>query len=178
MAKQTDITTRATRRGFLSGAAGLAAGGAVMAMATIPAVAVEPDPIFAAIERHRAAWAAYDASLGEDHLEEYIPREQRQSCVRRAFGGDLDWRVPTDHPDWIAHIELSMVTWTEEAEAACALVSTEDLTPAGAIALLNYAKERSDDTQFWQDLEDEDGKLHTWHYYLFCQVTEAFAATA
>lgn len=171
-----------SRRGFLAQAVALAAGGAVAGVALPlpdPAqAAVEtPDPIFAAIERHRVAYAAYNATLGEDELEEAIPRDRRRSSIWDAINGEPDWRFPTDDPAWIAHIEESAKASIEEAEAACALVSTDGLTPAGAIALLNYARERGDDRDFWQDLE-QDGYLRSWHYLMLCQVVDALAVSA
>jgi hypothetical protein len=60
-----------TRRLFLSQAAGVVAGGAALALATIPpatalaAPAGLPDPIFSLIEAHRTARAAYLAALAE-----------------------------------------------------------------------------------------------------------------
>jgi hypothetical protein len=67
-----------TRRHFLSQAAGVAAGGTVLALATIPpasaaaALAGALDPVFSLIEAHRMAHAAYLIALAEhtrlDHL--------------------------------------------------------------------------------------------------------------
>jgi hypothetical protein len=60
-----------TRRRFLSQAAGVAAGGTVLALATIPPVsaAATPawalDPVFGLIEAHRTARAAYLVALEE-----------------------------------------------------------------------------------------------------------------
>jgi hypothetical protein len=64
-----------TRRRFLSNAAGVAAGGTVLAMAAIPpapassapaGLAANPDPVFAMIEKHKAAEAAlYDDILAD-----------------------------------------------------------------------------------------------------------------
>jgi hypothetical protein len=60
-----------TRRRFLSQAAGVAAGGAVLAVATVsppPALAApasQQDPVFGLIEAHRTALAAYDVALAE-----------------------------------------------------------------------------------------------------------------
>jgi hypothetical protein len=71
-----------TRRRFLSQAAGLAAGGTALALATIPpalsAIAPAPsvDPIFALIARHRAEQQAYVAALtAQDELHETLPSE-------------------------------------------------------------------------------------------------------
>jgi hypothetical protein len=65
------------RRGFLSQAAGVAAGSAVLAIgATIPAPAIAsqrvPDPILEAIEAHRAARALHNAALEEQTRLEMI----------------------------------------------------------------------------------------------------------
>jgi hypothetical protein len=67
-------TKTTTRRAVLSGAAALPAG------AMLPAVAgaapTEPDPIFAAIERHRLAYAELKAANSEmSAAEERVPKE-------------------------------------------------------------------------------------------------------
>jgi hypothetical protein len=64
----------ASRRGFLT----LAAGGAVAA--AIPATSVAmADPIYDAIERHRAEQKVYvDAIMARDKLEESLPDEIRR----------------------------------------------------------------------------------------------------
>jgi hypothetical protein len=60
-----------TRRRFLSQAAGVVAGGTVLALATIPpaSAAAAPagllDPVFSLIEAYRTALAAYDVALAE-----------------------------------------------------------------------------------------------------------------
>jgi hypothetical protein len=36
----------------------------------LPALAIEPDPIYAAIEQHRAAYAAFRAATTDDDLNE------------------------------------------------------------------------------------------------------------
>src|SRR6266403_2580584 len=55
----TPMPAEATRRRFLSQAAGIAAGGAVLALATIPPAlaAAAADPIFALIDAHKLAQA-------------------------------------------------------------------------------------------------------------------------
>jgi hypothetical protein len=62
------IQAQSSRRTFLAQAAGAATGGAVLGMAIpLPAPAATPqglpDPIFAAIERHRAAGIVWDAAV-------------------------------------------------------------------------------------------------------------------
>ncbi len=163
-------TTKPSRRAFLSStvfaAAALSAGDGV-------AIESKPDPIFAAIERHRAAYAAYDATLGEDELEAEIPFRLRQSNFFDAQRGDPDWSVPTDHPDWISHIEESIRAQEEEQEAAAALLSTDDLSPAGAVALLAYARDREDRGDPWPDFE-----AGSWLYLMLCRVVEVLAVSA
>ncbi|OSI67654.1 hypothetical protein [Bradyrhizobium canariense] len=165
-------TTKPSRRAFLSAAVFAAAGTALSAGDGV-AVEGKPDPIFAVIERHRAAYAAYDATLGEDELEERIPFELRQSSFFDAQRGDPHWRVPTDHPDWIAHIEESARAQCEEEEAATELVSTEGLTPAGAVALLAYARDREDRGDQWPNFEEG-----SWLYLMLCRAVEALAVSA
>ncbi|MCK1447247.1 hypothetical protein IVB34_40185 [Bradyrhizobium sp. 2] len=165
-------TTTPSRRAFL-GTAVLAAAGAAFSAGDGLAVESEPDPIFAAIERHRAAYAAYDATLGEDELEAEIPFQLRQSSFHDAERGLPGWRVETDDPKWIAHIEDQGRTWREEQEAAAALVSTDDLSLAGAVALLAYARDREDRGDPWPDFEEG-----SWLYLMLCQVVEVLAVSA
>jgi hypothetical protein len=73
----TAMPVVSTRRHFLSQAAGLAAGGSVLAMGQIPptsaaaAPAGSPDPVYGLIEAHRAAAAAHSVALKEQaHLED------------------------------------------------------------------------------------------------------------
>lgn len=150
-----------------------AATAAAMPIASPSIAATSTDPIFAAIERHRAAYAAYDATLGEDELEAVIPRGRRKSSFWDAMDNWPDWRIPTDDPKWIAHIEEQASAAKEEAEAAAELVSTEGLTPAGAVALLAYARDREERGNAWPDFEEG-----SWNYLMLCRVTEALAVSA
>lgn len=166
------------RRRFLLQAVGVAAGSAALGMALpLPepagASVASPDPIFAAIERHRAAYAAYDATLGEDELEDEIPPRLRQSSYYDARTGATDWRVKTDHPKWIAHLEEQIRTDREEEEAAAELISTDGLTPAGAVALLAYARDREDRGDHWPDFVQG-----SWLYLMLCRVVETLAVPA
>jgi hypothetical protein len=63
------------------------------------------DPIYAAIEKHKLACDRHTASHGEDELEAAIPKASRQSSYYDALNEEPDWRVITDDPRWIAHIE-------------------------------------------------------------------------
>ena len=73
----TPIVT--TRRRFLSTAAGIAAAGTALALAAPPARAAT-DPVFALIEAHRAAAAAWDGFLkAHGHLQQ-MPDEEEALC--------------------------------------------------------------------------------------------------
>src|SRR6202022_3250168 len=79
--------TQSSRRGFLIQAAGVAAGGAALGMALpLPAPAATPqrvpDPIYAAIEAHKAARAAVVPIIdAHQALEGELPKERRRSDV-------------------------------------------------------------------------------------------------
>jgi hypothetical protein len=93
-----------TRRRFLSQAAGVAAGGTVLALATIsPALAAAAppgalDPVFGLIEAHRTARAAYLVALAEhtrldrllddtdNHMEREPDDESDESEIEPSLG--------------------------------------------------------------------------------------------
>jgi hypothetical protein len=132
-----------TRRRFLSQAAGVAAGSAVLIGVTTmaaPAVASHggPDPILEAIEAHKAAratWLEWVYRHGD--LEDELPKEKRQSNI------DV-WEeliIFADDPRWIeAERELKR-TGDLETDAAVVLVTVQPTTLAGILALLKYAVE-------------------------------------
>lgn len=136
------------------------------------------DPIFAAIEAHRAAYDAFAAVCKTtDKLESSIPRAKRQSDFDPCEGLRI---VATDDPAWIAHERAYERTSNAEEDAALALVSTENLTPTGAVALIEYVLYRDGRRDLWPEdlVDDEDGdKPRTWHFFLMRQLARAFAAT-
>ncbi len=84
------------RRTAIFGAMALAAA----PVAALPALAAEPDPVFAAIERHRAAEAAFQASLDEStgmvHVSNDIADRQRAaSDAETEARYDMHQAVPT-----------------------------------------------------------------------------------
>src|ERR1700730_14401280 len=88
-------TQSISRRTLISGAA-------VASTLAMPAAAgaILPgnDPIFAAIQRHRDAWAATLAAIhAQGELEEVIPRELRQSAVTMTD----EKKVKTDGTRWV-----------------------------------------------------------------------------
>jgi hypothetical protein len=132
------MSTAMNRRAILAGAAALPT-------ATIPALAAEPDPIFAAIEVHRAAWAALE-----------------KGCSRLS---------DTSTPE--SEAEFDRLNDAVE-EAAGTLVDTQPTTMAGAVALLRYAAEYEGKGDTFEGLEDEDdGKMKPWSYFMHRALADA-----
>jgi hypothetical protein len=157
------------RRTFLA----QAASSAVLAASVTSAFSQTNDPIFEAIEQHRLAHQRYWASLGEDEIEAAIPQEMRRSSWQDAMHEEPDWRVTTDHPAWIAHIQEGIAAWNAEIDAACALVNILPTTPAGVLALLQYAIQADPDGEQWRhELKGDDGKAHAWHHFLIANLAD------
>jgi len=111
----TSMPVNPTRRRFLSQAAGVAAGGTVLALATVsategaaaPMVALASsgaDPIFALIARHRAEQQAYgDALMHLAELHETVPSEiLRGSRVQWGMNdGEPHYLYSREHIDYI-----------------------------------------------------------------------------
>jgi hypothetical protein len=96
------------------------------------------DPIFAAIEAHRAAWAAFE-----------------KDCSR------LD-----DENTPEAEAEFDRLNDAIE-EAACTLAVTQPTTTAGAVALLRHAAEHEGKGDTFNCLEDEDDRtMKPWSYFM------------
>lgn len=168
-----------TRRDMLTGAALALALPTASALAEVGGSA--PDPIFAAIERHRTAHACFIAAV-EVHgaLQERLPPEKRQTLIT-SYECSI---VETDDPRYIAVQKLVHEKCGREDELAIDLVSVMPTTLAGVTALLNYVGEHSkkDDVQ-WPDellLDDmsdfsafaqEEGI--SWHLALTLHVAEA-----
>ena len=70
-----------TRRRFLSTAVGIAAGSTALALAN-PVLAAANDPVFAAIEVHKAARLAFENAVSRGSaLEQELPREKTRSWI-------------------------------------------------------------------------------------------------
>ena len=65
----TDAPADPTRRSFLSTAAGIAAGGSALALASLPANAAD-DPAFGLIEAHRGEHAALEGVAREEEYDD------------------------------------------------------------------------------------------------------------
>jgi hypothetical protein len=179
---QVDATSR---RRFLSQAAGVAAGSAVLALATVsttadaaaPVAALAPsgvDPILEAIEAHKAARATWlEWVYRHMDLEDELPEEKRRSNI------DV-WEeiiIVADDPRWIEAERESRRASDLETDAAVVLLNVQPTTQAGILALLKYAVEADTDGEGWpRDLISDGGKLRrSWHYFLIEGVAEALA---
>jgi hypothetical protein len=155
-------STNTTRRGFLSTAAALGASAAV----AIPANAADAsgaDPIFEAIEVHRAARLAFEDAVSRGSaLDEELPGEKTRSWI-------TVWEqtiVETDDPRWIDSVHEVHRTSDAETDAACALASIAPTTMAGVVGLLQYAINIRPE-QWPEGVEsDDDTETRPWHYFL------------
>jgi hypothetical protein len=160
-----------TRRRFLTQAAGVAAGGAVLAVASAPPalaaagpasplvdrltsgnVSENADPIFAAIEAHKAARVAVSSVVREVATLEGQLADRGVRLSERKSDPQL-----------------------EALEAALGVAFDAELvgmsaptTMAGVLALLQYANAADIDGEGWPaDLaSDDSSKSRSWHYFL------------
>jgi hypothetical protein len=118
--------------------------------------------------------------MGEDEIEALVPKARRKSSLFDALHGDTDWQVAGDDPRWIAHIETACRTGIEHEAAAMALVSFDTISVSGAVALPEHvASIEAKDCGAWPDLVDqEDGKSHSWHYFLIINLAAALTPEA
>jgi hypothetical protein len=130
--------------------------------------AATADPIFAAIEAHKAAAAGTEAvqrRMGalEDELQAKgrLQTERRLEDERRR-GEEIEAALDQAHHD--------------EQAAAYALLNVDPTTLAGVIALLTYATEYDDATygMGWpNDIEAEDlSNTRTWQYFVIANLTD------
>jgi hypothetical protein len=176
-------TPQSSRRGFLVQAAGMAAAGAALGAglplpalpaATSQSSAAEADPIFAAIEAHRAAIAAHDQAVGiENSLEESLPDEQRRSRMKV-------WEktiVETDDPSWIAAVQTRWEASESMDDLAINLLNTEPTTVAGIDALLRYFADQ-EEALFPEQVRNDDGSAETFGSYLVRHAADALRKIA
>jgi hypothetical protein len=117
---QVDATSR---RRFLSNAAGIAAGGAVLAMATIPpapAMAVPAgslDPVFALIANHKETVGTVDGIVAEinraDEIDAKIALEDGPLAEQGGVEMDLFLALTVAVPTTLAGI-VALVTYLDE----------------------------------------------------------------
>jgi hypothetical protein len=134
----------------------------------------DPDPIFAAIDAHRAARAVW---LGwvyrHSDLEDELPKEVRRSFVHEAEEEIFD----TDDPRWIECEQSVHRTHDEETDAAIGLLDVRPATHAGVVALLEYAVAADTDGMGFPDLlVSDDGEMtRSWQFFLIESVAGALA---
>jgi hypothetical protein len=161
-----------TRRAFLAQA--VAAGGAALGAAlplpgSAAAAGQAPDPILAAIETHKAAYAAYQAAIDRNYeLGRELPPEKCRSNANR-------WEeeiYETDDPRWIESEREVMRTNLEADRLAVELLSIVPTTMAGLCALIEYAVEHDVDGLHWPELEDAqtEGRRRSWQHFLLQNV--------
>src|SRR3954451_23104363 len=160
--KSMTSSTNTTRRRFLSTAAALAASAAV----AIPANAADvstPDPIFEAIEVHKAARLAFENAVSRGSaLEQELPGEKTRSWI-------TVWEqtiVETDDPRWIDSVREVHRTCDAETDAAYSLANVAPTTMAGVVGLLQYAI--SVRPEEWPEgvQSDDDTETRPWHTFL------------
>jgi hypothetical protein len=155
------------RRHFLA----QAAGSLVFAATAGTAMAATADPIFAAIENHKAVYRNLHEIVSEhSRLERTLPREKRET----SFNAWEEKIVETDDPRWIESERAVMRSFDAETDAACVLVNICPTTMAGIIALLHYANAVDKDGEAWpRELMSDDGtKTRSWHYFLVAVIAE------
>jgi hypothetical protein len=150
-----------------------------IAGAAVKSHASTPDPIFAAIEAHKAAFAAFDAAWHRlSDLEEELPKDLRKSWID-AWETKI---VETDDPRWIEAEKASNQLADAETEAAIELINVEPVTLAGAAALMKYVADMEAKGCLWPDgLQDDDkpSKLgKKWEVYLHRNIAAVLEAQA
>ncbi len=129
------------------------------------------DPIFAAIDAHKAAVINGGLTLDRNMaLDRELPAEKCLSHITL-------WKeeiVATDDPRWIECERDWIAAYHAEADAALALVSVLPTTSAGLLALLQYAVTAAEtDTEVWDKLLDEDGnRERPWHHFLIANTVK------
>jgi len=152
----------ATRRCFLSTAVGIAAGSTALALAN-PVLAAANDPMFAAIEVHKAARLAFENAVSRGcALEQELPREKTRSWI-------ITWEeeiVETDDPRWIDSVREVNRASDAATDAAYALANVAPTTMAGVVGLLQYAI--SVRPEEWPEgvQSDDDTETRPWHTFL------------
>jgi hypothetical protein len=125
-----DMSEPVTRRGTIGAVASAAA---AVAAASLPALASEPDPIFAAIERHRAFMAEARAAR-----RDRAAWEDRVIFASRRDGNRVHFETIRQHPEypaWQAREETTAGRWNPEK---LLLLETVPSTLAGLTALAAY----------------------------------------
>ena len=136
----------------------------VAAPSVVAAAPDDTDPIFAAIDIHRRAVAAYDAHcVQQDKLEAEISSD--------------------DDPRWIAFEQGLHRLREVEIDAECELAGVVPTTIAGVLAILKYAAEREKKGIAWRDdlidSDDEESKRgQSWYYFVHRNIVQTLEGVA
>jgi hypothetical protein len=143
---------------------------ALTAVATLPALAAPaalavpaPDPILAAIAKHRECYKAAEGMVAArekletstPHVSEYIDPEQPNN-----FALAFD-RQCAANPEFERAVEVAAKAMQTEYEAGQELLHTAPATVAGAIAALHHALEcshRDENVPWWGRLFTDEGE--------------------
>ncbi|MEA2897795.1 MAG: hypothetical protein QOJ84_3410 [Bradyrhizobium sp.] len=151
MSKAASPSSKLTRRNAIVATFAAVAAPVLAGPALLP-----PDPVFAAIAAHKAAYARLDhACLHVSRLEENIPEERRQEW----FDEDREQGIGTnDDPRWTAALTAQRAAFDAETQTAWALAHARPAGLAGAVALLRHAGEFEAGGCGWPcGPENEDG---------------------
>ena len=155
---------------------------AAVAPPTLAAGAQPSDPIFAAIEKHRAAWRAYEAACNDQsRLEESLPKAQTRWHPRRE---ELSTPPPDGaHPDWVRVVSADWAAWDAHLDATLAMIDVAPTTIAGAIALLRYFHDfviagGEWPADFVDDVDDPDAEARPCSWFLHRHVADALTEIA
>jgi hypothetical protein len=164
-AASADLTS--IRRVFLA----QAASSAVLAAAVAPAASVAIDPIYTAIQSHKAAVIALSLLVDlHSKLDRELPIEKCRSKIN-------SWEeeiFPTDDPRWIECERALMAALDRETDAAIDLVNVHPTTAAGLVDLLKYAVSADTDGELWPDLlpDENSNRARPWHHFLIVNLVE------
>jgi hypothetical protein len=159
-----------TRRSLVAAtAAGVSA--AAAAPLSTQALAV-PDPVFALIAAHKAAYIRFEQVCRFlSDLEGQIPEDKREEWFREDRTKGLG---VNDDPRWTAGKATHWATCDAEEKAAWALAHARPATLAGAAALLRYV--HGYEAEDWpcdpQEEDDEDD----WHGTFYLSLAAALEA--
>lgn len=153
------MSSNLSRRTVLTAAAASALPG--LTVPALAAVDIERDPIFAAIEKHRAA---IDVMLMKSEQEEDVVKAlPADRCRSNSFSQVVE----TDDPRWTAAVREYDEAHNAMEEAGVAVLDVQPKTVSGAAALLRHAADNFD---------ANDGVLLGWPEKLLPDGVDAAAA--
>jgi hypothetical protein len=126
------MTISTSRRAVLAGAAALPA-------LVVPAIAMSDvaDPIFAAIERNKTAYAEFErVCRHQEKLDDTIPEERRmRHYVSDRYNAEM---IANDDPAWTKYQDAWFSTCDAADDRATDLLNIAPTSIAGVAALLDY----------------------------------------